>query len=191
MKALDLLEKLKTIEKPFFPTSDLEKITGLKKESLKVGLSRLSRKGVIIRLSKGIFTLPENLDKLPEIANQLYEPSYLSFESVLSRHGILNQVPYAITFATIRKTKKIEILDTEAEYHQLKHNLYTGFFKEDNLFVAYPEKALLDQLYLISRGKASLSIEELNLNPINKERFIKFSKFFPFSVQKVAKKLIS
>lgn len=190
MKVLELLKRLKTIEKPFFSTSDLEKITGLNKASLKVNLSRLCKKGLINRISKGIFILPENLDKIPEIANQLYDPSYLSFESALSRYGILSQIPYTITFATTKRSKRIVLFKTEVEYHQLKPSLFTGFLKEGNLFIAYPEKALLDQFYLVSKGMTTLSFKELDFGQINKSKFIKLSKIFPKSTQKLARKMI-
>ena len=32
--------------------------------------------------------------ELERTANELYYPSYLSFESALSRYGILSQIPY-------------------------------------------------------------------------------------------------
>ena len=100
MKTFELLSTLKNIKKPFFSLSDFEIITGQKRESLKVAITRLCKKEIILRLSKGVFVLPENIEKIPEIANQLYFPSYLSFESALSRYGIISQIPYTITFAT-------------------------------------------------------------------------------------------
>ena len=190
MKYLELQEQLKALKKPFYTMADFEKITGTDKRSLSVMLSRLSKKKLLIRLTKGIFILPENLDKLPEIANQLYSPSYLSFESALSLYGVLSQYPYTITFAAPRKTKKLQLYDREVEYRQIKPSLFIAFVKQNNLFLATPEKALLDQLYLVSKGVATLSKEELDLSSVDKKKILKLSKIFPGSVQRATKEIL-
>jgi len=190
MKYLELQKTLKSIKKPFYTTSDLEKIIGLKKASLTVTLNRLVKKNLLLKLSKGVFILPENLDKIPEVANQIYTPSYLSFESALSRYGILSQFPYTFTFATNKRSKKLFLGETEIEYRQLKPDLFSNFIREGDLLIAQPEKALLDQLYLISRGKTSISLDELDLSSLNKKKFIKMSKIFPKETQRLTKGLL-
>jgi len=189
MKFSQLQKILRTLEKPFYTTSELERITGSGKNVLTVTLGRFCKKNLLIRITKGVFALPENMDKLPEIANQLYIPSYLSFESALSRFGILSQSPYTLTFATINRSKKIILADNEVEYRQIKPEFFAGFSKEGALFVASPEKALLDQLYLVTKGKASITLEELDLSEISKRNLAKLAKNFPFTTQKLAKKL--
>lgn len=190
MKALDFQKALESIDKLFFSTSDIEKITGLSRDSLKVSLSRLVKKDLIVRLSRGIFILPKSIDKIPEIANQLYSPSYLSFESALSRYGIISQVPYTITFATLNRSKRMILGGIEVEYRQVKKDLFTGFSKENNFFVASPEKALLDEVYLVSRGLASIAFDELDLGRIDKKLLCELSKNYPNSTQILLKKVI-
>lgn len=190
MKTLEFLKKLKSIEKLFFSISDLEKISGLKRASLKVTLGRLVKRELIARLSKGNFMLSENLDKLSQAANQLYDPSYLSFESALSYYGVLNQVPYTITFATSNRSKKITLAKTAIEYRQLKPDLFTGFSKQEGLFIASLEKALLDQLYLVSRGKAAISFEELYFKQVDKTKFFKMARIFPKYTQDLAENIM-
>src|SRR3989339_1260619 len=171
MTTLNLLNALQKIDKPFFSFTDLVNIIDINPPSLKVRLNRLVKKMLLIRLMKGYYILPNRLDQLPAIANQLYYPSYLSFESALSKYGIINQAPYTITFATSRRSKKINLASKAVEYRQLKNNLFVDFNKIENLFIASPEKALLDQLYLVSRGQASLAFDELNLSTINLKKF--------------------
>jgi len=55
-----------------------------------------------------------------KIAASLYMPNYLSFESSLSRYGILNLIPYTLTFATIRKTKRLTVEGRDVEFRQIK-----------------------------------------------------------------------
>jgi len=51
----------------------------------------------------------------------------------------------------------------------LRRENFFGFVKKDNFLIAQPEKALLDELYFISKGLISISLNELNLSLINKD----------------------
>jgi predicted transcriptional regulator of viral defense system len=129
-----------------------------------------------------------------KIANQLYFPSYLSFESALSRYGILSQIPYTQTFATNKKSKKMILWSTEVEFRQIKTDLFFGYELVDEIYLARPEKALLDQLYMVSRGLASLNLKELDLKNINASIFAQFSREYPQYLQakiRKIKKLVS
>ncbi|MFH1979540.1 MAG: hypothetical protein ABII99_00635, partial [Patescibacteria group bacterium] len=59
-----------------------------------------------------------------------------------------------------------------------------------NLYIAIPEKALLDQLYFVSLGRAYLDYDELNLHELSKTKFLNLSKKFPVRTQKLEKELI-
>ena len=179
-----LIKSLQALNKGYFTTSDLEKITGLSRNSLKVALHRFAEKGVLTRVKRGVYQLAFSQIDVPKIANQLYYPSYLSFESALSLYGILSQIPYTQTFATLKKSKKMTLWNTEAEFTQLKEVLYFGYKLEHGIYIAEPEKALLDQLYLVSRGKRSINIEELDLRDINKEKLLLYAKRFPRYIDK-------
>lgn len=188
MKTLEFLKTIEKIDKSYFTVSDLEKITGLKRESLLIFLTRLVKKELIVRLKKGLYA--KSGLQIEEIASQLYQPSYLSFESALSKYGILSQIPYSLMFATTRRTKKEMLAGTKVEYHQLKKELFFGFKKKGNIFIAEPEKAFLDQLYLASKGQTLLNTDELSLSVLNKEQFKKFARAYPTTVQKLANKLL-
>jgi predicted transcriptional regulator of viral defense system len=127
--------------------------------------------------------------ELERTANELYYPSYLSFESALSRYGILSQIPYTLTFATNRRSKRTLLRDREVEYRQLKKEYFFGYKLEKGLYIAEPEKAVLDQLYMISKGKASSDISEWSLIGLKKVKLLQYSKYFPKTVQISAKNL--
>ncbi len=182
MRDIELLRTLQGTGKRFFTLADLEKVTGLGRESLYVYLNRLSRRGVIERAARGVYVIAGSGAGLESIAGQLYFPCYLSFESALSRFGILNLVPYAITFATTRKTKAVELLGRRVEYRKIKEELYFGFDLEDGYYIARPEKALLDLAYLASLGKASLPLEELDLAKLSQPVLADFARRFPARV---------
>ena len=187
---INFLRELRAIDKLYFTINDLVKILNLPKESLYVSCNRLAKSGDLYRLKKNIYTLDNSPQNIQKIANLIYFPSYLSFESALALYGILNQIPYTSTFATKLKTKKIDLGEQTIEYHQLLPNLFFGYTLEKDLFIALPEKALLDQLYLVSLGKAKLDWDELNLHELSKTKFLQFSKKFPSRTQKLAKKLV-
>lgn len=187
--AFKTLAKLKEIKKDFYTIADLEKIFGLGRDSLLVALSRLEKRGQIIRLSKGIYQLPESGPSLEKIATEFYQPSYISFETALAKYGILSQIPYAITLATTNRPKKQVLQDRALEYRQLKKELFFGFLLEGGIYFATPEKALLDELYLVSKGLAALDFSELDLGEIDKKKFFQLAEKFPPVVRRMARKL--
>lgn len=179
LTTMEFIRKLQALDRGFFTTADLEKIIGLERDSLKVSLNRMVKKEVLTRLKRGVYQLSLNVVDVKKVANQLYYPSYLSFETALSRYGILSQIPYTQTFATTKKSKKMTIWNTEVEFAQLKKDLYFGYKLENGIYIAEPEKALLDQLYMVSRGKRTLNIEELDLRNINKNDLGEYAKKYP------------
>jgi predicted transcriptional regulator of viral defense system len=135
-KDLALVRQLLDLDKPYFGLADLGKVLGQQRPSLYVTLNRLVKSGVLLRLRRGVYQVSMRAPDVPRIANQLVYPSYLSFESALSRYGILSQVPYALTFATPRRSQRLLLGDTSVEFRQLKEELYFGFSMEAGLYLA-------------------------------------------------------
>ena len=184
MKDIDLMKDLQATGKDFFTLADLEKVTGLDRQSLYVSLNRLKKRGTIARAMKGIYIVPGSGARLERIAGQLYFPCYLSFESALSRFGILNLVPYSLAYATTRKTKTLDLLGRQVDYRQIKEELYFGYDLNDGYYIAEPEKALLDLIYFATLGKASLPTEELDMSSLSLKTLQGFCERFPKRVQK-------
>ena len=180
----EFLDKLKQFEKKYLTLADFEKLLGRERRSLRVLIHRLVKEGFLIRLGPGIYILPDNRAYLDQIANQLYYPSYLSLVSALSRYGIIGQIPYSLTFATLKKSKKMVLGGTEVVYSQLKPELYFGYKLEGGMNMAYPEKAILDQVYLASLGKGFMDYEELTLIDLDKQRFKDYAKKFPKRIRR-------
>jgi len=182
-KDLTLLHKLLNLNKPSFGLADLEKILGQQRPSLYVTLNRLVKYGVLIRLRRGVYLAAFQPPALPRIANTLVYPSYLSFESALSRYGILSQVPYTLTFATSRRSQRLTLGDTLVEFHQLKRELFFGYTLTDGLYIAEPEKALLDQCYLATRGLLRPAWDEWETSSLDPTRVHAYASRFPRPVQ--------
>ncbi|MFA4891166.1 MAG: hypothetical protein WC604_02335 [Candidatus Gracilibacteria bacterium] len=81
----------------------------------------------------------------------MVSPSYHSMESVLSLYGIIPEGTVAYTLITSKKTQKYSNEFGTFSYRHLPPSLFFGVGKrEDGAFMATPEKALLDYLYLNS-----------------------------------------
>jgi len=190
MKSIELMKILERINKPFYSIADIEKITGVSRKSIYVTLNRLVENGILERIGTGIYRLFTAKVSVEKIAGSLYMPNYLSFESALSRHGILNLVPYTLTFATTRKTKRSVIEGRDVEFRQIKKDLFWGYEMQDGIYVAKPEKAFLDLVYFASRGIASIDLDELNLKKLSMTTVKEFSKRYPEYTRVYLNKLI-
>lgn len=185
---IDIFKKLKALDKPYFTIADFEKILNQKRESLYVTLNRLVKIGLLKRMGRGVYELTFSEERIEEVANQLYFPSYISFESALSRYGIMSQIPYTLTFATPKKSKKIILAQREIEYRQVKKELFFGYKSQNKVLIAEPEKALLDQIYLYSLGKASVNFKEWDFSKLKKTKLSKFLKPYSKKVKKIVDK---
>ncbi len=183
MSGIELIKILRDVNKPFFTIADLEKITRLSRPSLYVALKRWVDKGILERIATGIYSPMLSDLSIEKVAAQLYIPNYLSFESALARHGILNLIPHSQTFATTRKTKRYTLRNQDVEFRQLSPNLFFGFEMKGGINIAGPEKAFLDQVYFFSRGRASLDLDEMNLKPLSSRLLKEYGKRFPGNVQ--------
>lgn len=176
---IELINTLNGLGKAYFTVGDLEKIIKLERNSLLVILSRLVKKGILRRVRRNIYTVFSGYDDVNKIAGEIYYPSYISFETALSDYGILSQIPYTVTLATTKRSKKMMIGHTEVEYSHLANKLFFGYKLKNGKYTAEPEKALLDQLYLMSRGLRNINIEELDLKNIDERKFNEYARKFP------------
>jgi predicted transcriptional regulator of viral defense system len=190
-KNMELVQRLLSLGKPYFTLADLEKVLGQSRPGLYVTLNRLVSYGMLVRLRRGVYQVALQSPALARIANTLVYPSYLSFESALSRYGILSQVPYVLTFATPKRSRRLTLGGTAIRYHQLKDTLFFGYGMSEGLYVAEPEKALLDQCYLSARGLADLAWDELDLSSISQDRLTGHAAHFPPVVQARIQKFVT
>ena len=190
MKGLELIKTLQKINKPFYTIADLEKITSLPRNSLYVSLKRWESGGVIERVAQGIYIPMGGTISIENVAAQLYIPNYLSFEYALARYGVLNLVPYTLTFATTRKTKNYLLQKKRVEFRQISPKLFFGFEMKNGIYTALPEKAFLDEIYFVVRGKATLDVDELNMKKLSIKTLKIYSKQFPGYARSYLEKMI-
>ncbi|MFH1522621.1 MAG: hypothetical protein ABIE43_02265 [Patescibacteria group bacterium] len=189
MKSEELIKQLNKYNKAYYTIADIELITGQLNPVVRVLLNRMAKNNKLIRLQKNIYITKEKLINYELIAQQIDSNCYTSFETILSQAGILSQVPYAITLASTKRSKKITLGNQEISYRKIKKSLAFGYYLENNVKTAYPEKALLDTLYLVSRGKLSLSLNELDFSSVNRKRLKNYINKYPKNIREMCKKL--
>jgi predicted transcriptional regulator of viral defense system len=179
MKTIELIKVLEGLHKPFYTISDLEKVTSLSRDSLYVTIKRLIDRGVLEKMGSGIYRLFTTPPSIEKVASSLYMPNYISFESALSRYGVLTLIPYTLIFATTRKSKRFTIEGRDIEFRQLKRDLFWGYEMEGGIYIARPEKAFLDLVYFASRGKASIDMDEIDMAKLSLSKIRELLKKFP------------
>ena len=183
-------EKLLEIDKRYLTSREVARLLDISPQNRRVVLSRLTKRKVLRRLRRDLYEVILKPADVLEVSNIIYQPSYLSFTYCLGKLGILSQIAYEIEFATPRKTKRIEIRDRSVIFRKISKRLFFGYTLKDNVFTAEPEKALLDALYLKSKGLSDLNLKELNLRGLSRKKFLQWSKKFPKVVQEMAQDLV-
>jgi predicted transcriptional regulator of viral defense system len=124
-------------------------------------ISRLARRGDLIRLQRGLFVVAPELSgqtlSRELIANHLYGPSYVSFESALSYHGIIPERVHMVRSATFRRSRQVETPLGVFQYTTVPENYYPigitqMLYEEENysFLMATPEKAICDLIIITS-----------------------------------------
>jgi predicted transcriptional regulator of viral defense system len=188
MKRQQLIQKMEAVGKGLFTIKDLRKLFP-EDAYINISVSRLLGQGELAQVARGVYALnPNDLD-IEKIATQLYYPSYISFESALARYGIINQGRYGLTLATTRHSKQMTIAGVECNYSKLKPALFFGFDLIEGVFLASPEKAVLDMLYLICRGKRALETSEWYLDGLDQQKLQEYIQPFNPSVKQKASEM--
>ena len=185
----ELTQKIEKLGKNVFTIADLKKLFP-DDVYIKMALKRFKDSGVIVSVARGMYALKKEQLDIEKIATQVYYPSYISFESALSKYGIMNQGLYGLTLATTRHSKRITLAGLECSYSKLKENLFFGFNLVGDTYVAEPEKAFLDTLYLIALGKRSKNYSEWYLDALDKVKIKEYIKPFNKSVKGLVKDLV-
>ena len=135
-------------------------------------LTRWINKGLVIRLRQSYYTFTEYLGR-PDypfyFANRIYRPSYISLHSALAFYGLIPEAVVQITSVTSLKTAGFSNAFGEYSYQTVKGELMFGYDLKPiadgrTLAFAFPEKALLDLLYLYPFYDSDQELQELRLN---------------------------
>ena len=122
----------------------------------------------IIRIKKGLY-IPGPRYKRDYsrgvLANRIYGPSYVSFEYALSWYGMIPERVFAVTSASLKKSKKFTTPIGPFIFHRVKDSaFYAGIDLAEeagaHFIIATPEKALSDMVHKNRTIKDLESLEE-------------------------------
>lgn len=140
-----------------------------------------TQKNFFTKLRNGLYALEEKRPNLYFAANKIYSPSYVSLETALSYYGIIPETVYSITSITPKAKREFEAFGMSFSYTSIKKEAFQGYtVKKENdktFFIAEPEKALADYLYLVALGKKSWN-DRFETKNISKEKLAQYLDFF-------------
>ena len=168
--------------KYIFTPLDLQRYFKVNYDTARKFILRGINKNIYLKLKRGLYSLSETPPNNYLIANRLYEPSYISFDTALSYYGIIPETIYSITSATAKATRRFIVKGIEYTYQKLRKEFFAGYraikYQGETVLLAEPEKALADYLYFIELKKRNLSYERLNLKKIQKSKVTAYVKLF-------------
>ena len=190
MKVLELNK----IRKPYFGYEEIARVRGIGLASAKVTASRYVRQGLLLRLKKNLYILREAWNAASKedkfrLANLGQTPTYISLMSALEYYEITTQMQRDFfESVAVKRTKEIQVNGIVFRYSKINVALYFGFKKEKGVFIATPEKALLDSFYLMSYGRYALDVSALDAGKLDRENIRRLSSKFPLKTRHMLKK---
>lgn len=161
------------------------------------------KKGYLLQLKKGVYVFSNTYRKAAPshrfIANYLVMPSYLSLEYALGYYDLIPEKVTVYSSLTTKKTQTFTNALGRFEYCSVKESLFFGFTKaaSDNqdFFIAFPEKAILDFFYFHKHIRGGFKEFEAfrfqNLGILKLKRFHEFSLAYPSRVRKTVRLFIN
>jgi len=168
---MKIIEIMKEISGNIITHEQLTHILQGEANNINAKIAYMVKKGELLRLKKGLYLLGEDYRNAPvdliSIANQLYVPSYVSFEYALSHYGLIPERVYVVTSATMRLKKEFDAPIGRFTYKPISPQAYAlGVdWVYDNThggkLIATPEKALCDKIRS-DRSMGRLSQQKLD-----------------------------
>ena len=177
----DFISKIKDKKLVIFTNREIQVLLVTSRVATSGLLNRYTKRGFVIQIKRGLYSLSDNLPPELYLANRLYDPSYVSREFALSYHGIIPDMVYEITSVSTKATRKFETLGKIYSYRRIKKDAFTGctLEKQKNFSfrIADAEKAFVDTLYyrVIFNKKP---INRFNKDKINKNKALKYARLF-------------
>jgi len=141
----DILRSLKTV----LTINDIALIwKDSNSKAIKSRLSYYAKNKDLFRVRRGIYVKNKEYSKL-ELATRIFTPSYVSFETVLAKEGLIFQYQTKIQLASYLN-RELNIDGQIYSYKKLKKTIITNSIGVENInetSIASPERAFLDILY--------------------------------------------
>jgi len=167
IKKIFVLTHMNLKKYPFFTAKMLKAFENVPHPE--VTISRNKHK--FITIEKGKYTVHEN----PLVyATTLITPSYVSFRTALNYYQLTNQIPLKIEVVTKKRKTPLSQITFIQSPHLFGYTKTTieGF----DLFIAEPEKLLIDCLLYPKQGVSTEELKELIKQPLENKKIITYLK---------------
>ena len=151
MNQIEALRRLQTLATPVVESRDAAALLQVSTSNATTILRRLAKSGMIAHLSRGRWLVNEKIDRLalPELISAP-SPAYISMQSALFHHGLIEQIPSVVYAVTPARPRRIQTPVGTISFHRIPPELFMGFelSPQSDAKIATPEKALFDLFYL-------------------------------------------
>jgi len=185
------IQELKSINKLYFGYEEISRALSITLPSARVSANRYVKQGLLIKLKRNIYILEEKWKVLERedkftLANFVQVPSYISLMTALDYYEVTTQIQRDfIESVAVKRTIEKEVDNTVFNFTKISANLYFGFKKNQDFFIATPEKAFLDAFYLMSLGRYNFDIDSIDFGKLNRNEIRKMGKGFPAKTNKL------
>ena len=178
MTIYNKLNKIYSTDKKFFTTKDLKDLLEIEnRRTFEETIKRLEEEKILTKIERGKYLKINSDYSKFEISQFIYNPSYISCETALSYHGLIDQLPFEITSVTPKRGLEKEFQGQIYSYLHMQKELFIGFTKEDEYLIAFPEKAIFDQIYLsITGSKSENIIKEIEKDSCEIDKVLQYIK---------------
>ena len=144
---------------------------------VRLQLSRWVKDGKLIQLRKGLYTLAQPYRKVAPhpfiIANAMKKTSYVSLQSALAFYGMIPEHVPTVMSTTTQRPEQVNTPLGGFRFRHIKKSWFHGYRQTDlgqgqKAFIAIPEKALLDLVYLTPSSADRDFLMELRLQNLER-----------------------
>ena len=127
-------------------------------------IARMIHSGDLIQLRRGLYATHRDINPYC-LAASIYGPSYISFETALSFHGLIPEAVYEITSATLKRPKEFENSFGRYRYHAIPRSVYAVGIERITesgipFLIASSTKALCDRIALEPRMRSMSDVRQ-------------------------------
>jgi len=167
MRVTDAYRELLGVGRPVLSSAEAAAVWQVSPAATAQRLRALLDSGVVRRVRRGLWALDPEIDPLaigPYLTAP--RPAYVSLWSALARHGMIDQIPRSISLVSLDRARRITTTLGVYEVHRIAPELFTGYrCDKQGVYLAVPEKALFDLVYVRSAHGRTPYLPELTLPP--------------------------
>ena len=165
----------------------------------RINLFHWVKKGYLSKLRQDWYAFSDlkgNPETARYVAQRIYTPSYISLHTALSFYGIIPEAVTVVTSVTSNRPTTYSNEFGEFSYQTVKPALFFGYKSmplspHGRYLIAFPEKAILDLLYLYPQYNTEEALLDLRFDDYWMQEELNRDKLLAFSAQSGVKALQS